>query len=137
MEWLPELVSCDGNWVEIVERLYPIFKSDFVDTRATLDGLQVALRIAPARENKEFDFWHFITEGETEENRKPDLERCRRLRWFRAILDNAADQRLKRWEQKRNGRTTVAIGSPDFSYIVFLSKRIGADGTPGQTHLNF
>ncbi len=125
MEWLPELVCCNGkNWVQIVEEIYPIFARDFIDTKPTVDGMQVRLREAPLLDGKERTFWHFVSESFTDaQPRIPDLARCERIAWVRAIIDHATDRRLRRWEQNRNGDINLAIALPDFSYVVILGRR--------------
>lgn len=126
MEWLPELVDCSGNWVQLVERIYPLFKRDFVDSRPVIAGWDLRLREAPFIAGKERDFWHLVTQaGKLETERIPDLDRCARIGWVRAVLDHACDKGMKRWEQTRNGDTNVVVAIPDFSYLVFMGKRNG------------
>src|SRR5690349_1793262 len=131
MEWLPELVCCDGlNWIEIVELIYPVFRRDFVESAPALDGLPIKLKNIPMKDNKEWEFWHFVTVGQNESSRRPDMERCKRIGWFRAIVDHADDDRLMRWEQERDGKTSCVIGLPDFSYLAILGKRTPAEEDP-------
>lgn len=131
MEWLPDIICCaQRNWLEIVAEIYPVFQRDFVDQHPTLDGLEIRIKTAPLIEGRERSFWHLVTDGPDEYRRKPDLKRCERIAWVRAVIDHADDARLKRWEQERYGNTTAAIALPDFSYIVFLGKREPNDSEP-------
>ena len=47
---------------------------------------------------KPFTYWHLISEGEVEWDRKPDIRRCERIAWARDILNNAEDKRIKTWD---------------------------------------
>jgi|ERR1022692_4195067 hypothetical protein len=124
MEWLPPLICCaNRNWLEIIGDIYPVFERDFVIQRPVFDDLEVRIKTGPLIDGRERSFWHLVTEGPDEYRRKPDLRRCERIAWARAVIDHADDTRLRRWKQERYGNVTIAIALPDFSYIVFLGRR--------------
>lgn len=127
-DWLPALVEFDGNWNAFdayVERVYAVFVADFVKRKPPeVNGKRISLRRHPEFQGKSFTFWHLVTEGKVEENRAPDVERCRRIGWPRPILERATDrQELRVWTNKRGNDQRVLIALPDFSYVVVLQER--------------
>lgn len=131
MEWLPDLICCDGQWADTLARVYEVFTNDFLYGPCTCLGIQVRLREAPTIGGKDRTFWHLISEGEDsgeEADRIADFKRCARMGWVRAILDNSADGRLNKWEQLREGKRNQLIALPDFSYVVVLGRRSGRNG---------
>jgi hypothetical protein len=131
-DWLPPLItldSCGGDWARYVEEIYARFKRDFVDSRPLYNGVRLGLRKHPVVQGKETTFWHLISEGETEEDRLPDLRRCERIGWVRPLIEQAGKRAdVKIWKQQRKGKTNIAIAIDDFSYIVFLGERSGDSG---------
>ena len=127
-EWLPSLVlfsHYDGNWEKYVEVLYKYFKQDFIQKRTSFQGIQIRLKRYPLSQGKEATFWHLISEGETEENRIPDLRRCERIRWPRPMIINFKDSQIKLWKNQRRGETRVCLWLEDQEYIVILAERKG------------
>ncbi len=77
----------------------------------------------PLKHNKEATFWHIITKGNSESERTPDLRRCERIRWPRAIIDAASTESVKLWKNKRRNEERIILALSDFSYIVVLADR--------------
>jgi hypothetical protein len=121
--WLPPLTPFGGDWSEYEAALYSIFRKDFVLTRPTLDGKAVVIKRHPITHGKEAGFWHLISEGPTEEGRLPDLRRCERLVWVRAMIE-AAPPNVRRWQNKRGTAKRALISLPDFSYVAVLDIRV-------------
>jgi hypothetical protein len=128
-DWLPSFVEFEPrDWNAFdayIERVYEVFVADFVRRRPPeLNGKRVALRRYPEFQGKHSAFWHLVTEGKIEDARTPDLERCRRIGWPRAILERATDrQALRAWKNERANDQRVLIALPDFSYVVVLDER--------------
>lgn len=127
-DWLPQFVEFDGNWNAFdayVELVYAAFVADFIARKPPeVNGKRISLRRHPEFQGKSFTFWHLVTEGKVEENRNPDVERCRRIRWPRALLERAMDrQSLRVWKNKRGDDERVLIALPDFDYVVVLQER--------------
>lgn len=88
--WIPEEeeMRLGEDWREYEQRLYGLFKLDFLDSSPMYDGLPVRVRVNPKYDEREEAFWHLTcrdyshTDG-SPESRDPDLERCRRIRWPR------------------------------------------------------
>ena len=129
VDWLPPLLQFDGFWSAYVERVFEIFERDFIKTSAKFRGLPIRLRFMPLHEGKPSAFWHLIQEGQIEEERTPDIRRCERIGWLRAIIDKADDPCLKIWENERTGirgvERSVLLWLEDERFLVILAKRNG------------
>ncbi|HZE73626.1 MAG TPA: hypothetical protein VE135_29285 [Pyrinomonadaceae bacterium] len=127
-DWLPELItldSCGGDWEKYVEVVYAKFVQDFMGQRLTFEGQRLTLRRHPIVRGKEASFWHLVSEGDKEEDRLPDMDRCARIGWTRAIIDHAASNCVKKWENKRGGNTNICLWVEQEGYLVILGKRTG------------
>lgn len=122
--WLPDLVLFGGDWIKYEEILYSYFKNDFIDNRLIkFMGLRMGLKKYPTYKNKEATFWHFISEGEEESERVPDLRRCERIRWPRPIMENIEDQTVRMWENIRGNEKNICLCYGDWEYLIVLRKR--------------
>lgn len=130
--WLPAFVLlCDsGNDMKLyMDALYAFFRSDFVDGEAQFATRSVKPKEGTMDEGKEETFWHIISQMERGSNvRVPEVRRCERIRWPRAILDaDAKTRHLKVWRKRQfyNGKEQrrVKIALEDFSYLVVLVEK--------------
>lgn len=124
--WLPDLVlfqDSGGDWAQYLETLYEHFRSDFVHSKPTWPNRRWAVKRHPVYEGKEATFWHIISDGANEFERTPDLRRCERIRWPRPIIDNAREDNVKLWLNKRGRSERIVLSSADFSYLVVLEDR--------------
>jgi hypothetical protein len=127
-DWLPALILVQdygGRWDKYVEVLYEFFEEDFVRNRPTFEGKLLGLKRQPHIEGKDATFWHLISEGKSEENRNPDLRRCERIRWPKAIIANSNEDCVKVWRNTRKRETRVCLWLENQEYIVILAKRRG------------
>src|SRR4030067_2263921 len=93
-DWLPPLVlfeDYEGNWDRYLDALYDYFRKDFLESKPSYRGVQLALKRHPAIKGKQATFWHLISEGSNEANRIPDMRRCERIRWRRPIIENGSE----------------------------------------------
>lgn len=124
---LPELILFDnynGNWEEYEEALYSCFENDFIKNKLKdFRGIRVGLKKYPKFKNKEATFWHFITEGENELKRNPDIRRCERIRWPKPIMENNKNENIKFWENKRGKNKNICLCYGNWEYLVVLRKR--------------
>src|SRR5690242_13189534 len=110
--WLPPLTCLhdfNGDWDRYEAALYEIFRRDFAGADLTYTGLPVRLKRYPLLDGKEATFWHLISEGAVEGERLPDLRRCERIAWPRALIEHASDPCLKVWGNTRKGETRVCL----------------------------
>lgn len=127
--WLPKLVELSdyqGDFLAYIEAVYSHFRVDFVDSTPVFDSTPFKLKRHPMDQGKEATFWHLTTTGKDEATREHDLRRCERIRWPRAIIENAEKTvDIKIWEEKVKGDKRVLLWFERLSYLVVLSKRKG------------
>jgi hypothetical protein len=124
--WLPPLVllkDYDGDWNRYEAALYAYFKQNFVDNKPIFEGKPLALKRHPLFQGKEATYWHIISEGDLEEERLPDLRRCERIRWPRAIIEHSTEPDVKVWENERKGETRICLWLEQQDYLVILARR--------------
>lgn len=124
--WLPGILRLEdygGDWERYLEAVYLGFRADFVASRPHVSGRRWAVKRHPLVCGREATFWHLISEGRVEAERLPDLRRCERIRWPRALIDSLGTNRVVAWANERRGDRRVVIALPDFSYAVILADR--------------
>ena len=87
--WLPELLlleDCDGSWARYVDEVFSIFYRDFIETQPRFQDKWVRCR-RDLIDGKEAAFWHCISEGPNENDRRLAIRRCERIGWVRAIIN--------------------------------------------------
>jgi hypothetical protein len=111
--WLPELLKWNGSdWPNYIEKVFGLFDEGFISSKAMFRGQEVRLRWMPVHEGKPSAFWHLVQEGKIEQDRTPDLRRCERIEWPRAIIDHSDDAAVKVW--KMNGVGVVGCNAKCF-----------------------
>jgi hypothetical protein len=121
---LPALFLFDGNWPVYVEGLYSVYVQDIVNGNLTFKGLKISCQYRPATQDKHFGFWHVVSEGETEEDRIPDIRRCERIGWIAYLIAQVeSNDDISWWENKRGGDTHVVIWHEAENFVVILAKR--------------
>jgi hypothetical protein len=115
----------DGDWERYVEQVYEAFRGDLIESDVRFRGLPVAVRRVPFDRGKEAGFWHVMQEGPIEDERIPDIRRCERVRWIRALIECNDSEKVQTWESKRGSELRVVIALDDFTYVVVLSMRKG------------
>lgn len=125
--WLPALLELNdygGDWPGYLEAVYARFRLDFVETTLNFRGEPVRIG-AQLIDGKERTFWHAISEGDAEANRTPDLRRCERIGWIRAMIEHENDEAILSWPQTRGARQRHALWLRNAEFIVVLEKRPG------------
>jgi hypothetical protein len=126
--WLPPkilLSDFGGDWTRYEAALYAVFCRDFKGDKIYFRGQPLGLKRHPLLDGKEATFWHFITEGHIEAKRTPDLRRCERIGWPRAIIERAEDPALKVWDNERGGERRTCLWLESEDYLVVLEVRNG------------
>ncbi|KJS18540.1 MAG: hypothetical protein VR69_00130 [Peptococcaceae bacterium BRH_c4b] len=128
MDWLPELVKLEdygGNWERFIEEVYNIFKLDFIKNKPdSFKGKRFGIKRHPLLNDKEATFWHITSEGKIETERIPELRRCERIRWPRAIIDNYTNEKILCWENTRGTEKRIVMWFRERDYVVVLADRI-------------
>ena len=83
----------------------------------------MGLKRYPLIDGKEATFWHFTSEGAVEADRIPDIRRCERIQWPKAIIENAHDSSVLEWENERRGERRACLWVPEVDYLVVLAVR--------------
>lgn len=112
-----------GDWARYVEAVYAAFKADFVDSKPAFRGRKLGLKRHPLSDGKEATFWHFISEGDTEAARTPNIRRCERIRWPRAIINGCDALKAKVWLEQRGADGRIHIWHEESAYLVVLADR--------------
>lgn len=126
-DWLPPLILMNdhcGDWGRYVEAVYTAFRRDFIENPTLFRGEPVRIG-SQLIDGKEQTFWHVISEGDVESNRTPDLRRCERVGWVRAIIDHDRDPAVLSWPQARGRNPRHVLWVKDSNFAVVLEKRPG------------
>ena len=128
---MPDLVCLNdysGDPVAYIDAVYKLFKKDFLDDGIQYNGLVVDIIKGPYFQEKEFTFWHIITEGKKEDERTPDMERCKRICWPKVVVENSGHRNIKVWEvirrkKNRGKQRRICICYGNWEYLVILNIR--------------
>ena len=120
---LLQLADYDGDVSAYLNALYAVFLEDFVTKPpVAFHPKRFAMKRYPMERGKEATFWHLISSGHCEEERLPDLRRCERIRWPRAVIDAYGTGRVHSWKKRSGGDLRIVIALTDFSYVVILKE---------------
>jgi len=123
---LPALMPLQGEWADYVDAIYQVYVDQIANADLTFQALPIRCKYVPATHGKHFGFWHVISEGESEEDRLPDLRRCERITWISYLITNiGADADITWWENKRGSNTHVVIWHEAENFVVILAARNG------------
>ena len=125
-DWLPALLTLDdhgGKWNRYLDAVYGVFYGDFIASQPTYNGSWVRCRRDPMTDGKEWGFWHCVSEGDSEAHRLPDLRRCERIRWVRAVIESSAEPQIDTWivDDRRRGKKVHIWFNEE--YLVVLGER--------------
>lgn len=124
--WLPVLILLEaygGDWRRFIDAVYAVFHRDFIALQPQYQGKWVRCRRDPIYDGKEAGFWHCTSEGPDEADRAPDLRRCERIAWVRAVIENSVDALIDVWvrDDGRKGRAAHIWFNEEF--LVVLGER--------------
>ena len=123
--WLPEIICVDGNFDDVVRRLYNIFHRDFVENKPVLADMEVwhNRKVKPG-ETYEESFWHLIERDHNKQgSRSFDPRRAERLPWCAATLNNSQQPQVNYWICDEQGKQTCYVWLEDYDYVIILEKR--------------
>jgi hypothetical protein len=126
-DWLPPLIRLDdfrGDWKRYINEVFAIFHRDFIKSQPRFRGRWVRCRRDPIYDGKEAGFWHCVSQGQDEQNRVPDLRRCERIGWIRAVLGHLDDVCIGVWSCRKNREQRFYVWF-DEAYLVVLGERKG------------
>lgn len=124
-EWLPAALrysDFDGDYDRFLAAVYEIFERDFKQSRPHYHNRPITYD-SRIEEGKEATFWHITSEGETENQRIPDLRRCERIRWPRPIIEHYTDEVIRYWTNERRHERRIVLWFYEQDYVVVLADR--------------
>jgi hypothetical protein len=124
-QWLPDLIHLNdysGNWQKYIDYVFSIFYKDFIQSQPKFESKWVRCRRDPIFDGKEAGFWHCTSDGQDESQRIPDLRRCERIGWIRAIIENCEYKDILLWKSKKNSEIRVYLWFNE-EYVVVLGVR--------------
>ena len=126
--YLPDILKLEGEYNDIIDKAYEIFKRDFIDNTTKYDGVPVIYdkRIIAASMGKKVGFWHLISkEMKPLEGRFLDKERAQRLPWIKPLIEREFEGVLhfEYDEGSKDKGIRTYIWLKDYDYLVVLKKR--------------
>ena len=132
---LPELLEIEWDtYANKINSIYDIYL-DEIYGKLTLFSQPVYCRIKPVYDNKHECFWHLMTQDfEKKKNnneRFPDLHRCRRIKWIPYIINNNRDSDIVCWikpHRRKTGKKSVCedrvyLWAKNANFVVILGKQ--------------
>ena len=129
--WLPTLLLMadhDHAWKAYIDAVYAVFERDMVISQPKFDGCWVRCRRDPLYDSKIAGFWHCVQEGPDEEQRTPDLRRCERVGWIRAVIDHATDPQVDVWSNRRGTDQRWLLWYREQYLVVLAERKRARDG---------
>lgn len=125
----PLMINLDGTYEEIIEKLYALFRKDFIENRANHLGRNVTFNgiINEYSQGKVEGFWHVITRDDsTSQNRLIDYQRAQRLPWAKPLIENPYHEEIKFFfyeegDTRKGIRHYIWLDS--FNYVVVLQRK--------------
>jgi len=137
-EWLPELLPLDPWRENSYDILYEIFVKEILNVSKDnrLLYLDNPVWIFPdLEEGKEKIFWHLTSRtvsvvrrnkrkfnNPDDNERYPDMRRCERLLWVRAIIDNASSDDVLNWDIEEDDCIKTYLWLRKHDFVVILKK---------------
>ncbi len=126
--FLPPLLNLDGEWADILDRLYRVFSRDFKETQTYHRGLKIFYdgKIKDDGQGKEEGFWHVVTKkDENTGERHPDYGRAKRLSWAKPLMESPEISEIKVWQCNTGmGRKRIRtyIWLEKYDYVIILQQ---------------
>ncbi|MFH1085895.1 MAG: hypothetical protein V1772_09065 [Chloroflexota bacterium] len=125
-DWLPAILSVNGEWEDVLRRLYQVFESDFWRSGCSFQRRPVwwDRRVLPG-ESYEEGFWHLITRDDYQTNeRLLDPRRAERLPWCAPTLRHSDDLQVRVWDYlEGSGAVRTYVWLENWDYVIVLEKQ--------------
>ena len=129
-DWLPELIKLEdfnGNWNRYIDEVFSIFYRDFIENQPKFQNKWVRCR-RDLIKGKEASFWHCTSEGPDENNRRPDIERCKRIGWIKAVIEHSDSTKVDCWSVRKRGEIRWLLWFNEEFLIVLGERHRKRDG---------
>ena len=127
--WLPPQIPLNGGNVrDDYEKLFEVFKRDFIDKDPPhIDGRRILydthINSIYSVEQYPYGFTHMVTTSGVNSYivRTIDIERAKKLPWARAIIENYTDPEVRTfWATRPDGTTSLYLWLYNFDYIIIM-----------------
>ncbi len=113
-----------GNFENYFSAVYKCFENDFIRSEISFMGIVVTAQKHPEVDGLHRTFYHITHEGDTEDERTPDIRRMERVRYPKFCIENASIQsEFRVWKNSRGRDTRICIYSTTEKYLVVLTER--------------
>ena len=122
-DWLPPMLSVNPWRHDTFEIIYSVFEHDFKETQPAYKG-KIVWFFPEVDAGRESIFWHLTHRNDEKTNeRLPDMRRCERFPWVRAIIDNSEEAEVLDWDYREgDGSIKTYLWLRDFDFLVILKK---------------
>lgn len=141
LDWLPDIVKVNPWTQDTYDTLYDIFCMDIRDYDLRYIGNSVWI-FRGMEDGREQIFWHLTTRSVKkikiprrkrkfypveqkyiDEDRYPDLRRCERLSWVKALVEKADEREILSWDYEEGDSTIKTyIWLKDYNFTVIMKK---------------
>jgi hypothetical protein len=125
-DWLPAILSVNGEWGDVLRRLYQVFESDFQRSGCLFQKRPVWWnRKVEKGDCYEEGFWHLITRDDHQTHeRLLDPRRAERLPWCAPTLRNSDDLQVRVWDYVEGSSTIrTYVWLENWDYVIVLEKK--------------
>jgi hypothetical protein len=129
-DWLPDLIKLedfDGDWNRYINKVFSIFYENFIEIQPKFQNMWIRCR-RDLIKGKEAAFWHRTSEGPDENNRTPDIKRCERISWIKAVIDHSDSFEVDCWSSRRRGEIRWLLWFNEEFLIVLGERQRKRDG---------
>lgn len=131
---LDEIINFNNyrDWQKYEDKLYSIFKNDFIVNDTLFKNKIVQIRKHPIVCDKEQTFFHITSKNfsfnDDPNDRLPDLRRCERIHWIKPMIEinsfsNCEKNCLKIWPEEVRGKIRTNILNEQDKFLVVLEER--------------
>ncbi|RQV98368.1 hypothetical protein EH221_02030 [bacterium] len=139
-DWLPPLIEVSPWKEDTFDRLYEIFCRDIRNGRLNYLGNPVNI-FNETSDGKENIFWHLTTRTDhttvvprrkqkffgnrvdASPQRLPDLRRCERFNWIKAIIEHAVEPEVTNWDHlEADGTEKTYLWMKKQNFVVIMKK---------------
>lgn len=127
--FLPPLLDLDGEWDNILSRLYGVFARDFKESQTYHRGVKVIYNgmIKADGLGKEEGFWHVVSRDyNITGERIIDYPRAKRLPWAKPLMESPERQEIKVWQYQEGTADKglrIYIWLEKYNYALILQKK--------------
>lgn len=140
-DWLPEMASVNPWTDATYEMLYEIFCRDIRDSNLRYKDCDVWI-FRDTEDGRERIFWHLTSrkkkpekiprrkrkffpadQGVVEQERLPDLRRCKRLPWVKPLIEHPSEPEVLAWDyEEGNKMVKTYVWIRDYDFVVIMKK---------------